>query len=188
MRNLAKSGVVLTLFILLVGVFFYERHVGAVTLIANVSQENNIQENQLSQEENQIPQDNQIPQQDQDTNRQTAKKAESNEVETQDIDVDVEDEAGNMRSFRATAYCLRGRTASGGSVRRGIVAADSRVLPLGTRITMDAGKYSGTYLVADTGGAVRGNKLDVWVPSCSEARTFGRRTVKVKVHGKRRKK
>lgn len=87
------------------------------------------------------------------------------------------------KSFRATAYCLRGRTATGGSVRRGIVAADRRVLPLGTRIQISAGSYSGTYTVADTGGAVRGRILDIWVPSCAEAVRFGRRTVMVSVVG-----
>lgn len=89
------------------------------------------------------------------------------------------------KAFRATAYCLRGRTATGGSVRRGIVAADRRVLPLGTRIQISAGAYSGTYTVADTGGAVRGLILDIWVPSCAEAMRFGRRTVMVSVVGKK---
>jgi 3D (Asp-Asp-Asp) domain-containing protein len=88
------------------------------------------------------------------------------------------------KSFRATAYCLKGRTASGGSVRRGIVAADRRILPLGTRIQISAGAYSGTYTVADTGGSVKGNVLDIWVPSCSEANRFGRRTITVSVLGK----
>ena len=88
------------------------------------------------------------------------------------------------KSFRATAYCLKGRTATGGSVRRGIVAADRRVLPLGTKIQLSAGSYSGTYMVADTGGAVRGNVLDIWVPSCAEANRFGRRSVTVSVLGK----
>ncbi|MGI8786138.1 MAG: 3D domain-containing protein [Pyrinomonadaceae bacterium] len=88
-------------------------------------------------------------------------------------------------SYRATAYCLQGRTATGGSVRRGIVAADTRILPLGTRIQVDAGSYSGTYTVADTGGAVRGRTLDIWVPSCSEARRFGSRRVKVSRMGRK---
>jgi 3D (Asp-Asp-Asp) domain-containing protein len=91
------------------------------------------------------------------------------------------------RSFKATAYCLQGRTASGGGVRRGIVAADPRVLPLGTRIQVSAGSYSGTYTVADTGGAVRGRILDVWVPSCSEAVRFGRKNVMVSVLRKKGK-
>jgi 3D (Asp-Asp-Asp) domain-containing protein len=84
-----------------------------------------------------------------------------------------------VNAFRATAYCLKGRTAMGGSVRRGIVAADPRVLPLGSRIQLSAGSYSGTYTVADTGGAVKGRKLDIWVPSCVEAVRFGRKNVMV---------
>ncbi len=85
------------------------------------------------------------------------------------------------QNFRATAYCLQGRTAVGGGVRRGIVAADPRVLPLGTRIQVSAGSYSGTYTVADTGGAIKGRILDIWVPSCGEAVRFGRKTVSVSI-------
>ncbi len=89
-----------------------------------------------------------------------------------------------VNAFRATAYCLKGRTAMGGSVRRGIVAADPRVLPLGSRIQLSAGSYSGTYTVADTGGAVKGRKLDIWMPSCVEAVRFGRKNVMVSRIGK----
>ena len=88
------------------------------------------------------------------------------------------------KAFTATAFNLKGRMASGGSVRRGIVAADTRVLPLGTRIQISAGAYSGTYTVADTGGAVKGNILDIWMPTPAEKRRFGRRTVSVYVLGK----
>jgi 3D (Asp-Asp-Asp) domain-containing protein len=82
-------------------------------------------------------------------------------------------------SFTATAYCLKGRTALGHGVRRGIIAADPRVLRLGSRINLGAGAYSGEYLVSDTGGAVKGRKIDIWMPSCAEARRFGRRTVTI---------
>jgi 3D (Asp-Asp-Asp) domain-containing protein len=84
-------------------------------------------------------------------------------------------------TFTATAYSLRGRTASGKNVARGIIAADRRVLPIGTRVRIDAGHYSGEYLVADTGGAVRGRKVDIWVPSNGEAMRFGRRGIKLTV-------
>jgi 3D (Asp-Asp-Asp) domain-containing protein len=84
-------------------------------------------------------------------------------------------------TFTATAYSLRGRTANGGAVRRGIIAADRRVLPLGTRVRLEAGSYSGEYVVADTGGAVRGRKIDIWVPQTSEAMRFGRRPVRLTV-------
>ena len=80
-------------------------------------------------------------------------------------------------SFTATAYCLKGRTAMGHGVRRGIIAADPRVLRLGSKVNLNAGPYSGQYLVSDTGGRIKGKKIDIWVASCSEARRFGRRTV-----------
>jgi len=61
-------------------------------------------------------------------------------------------------SYVATAYTLRGRTASGQPVSRGLIAADPRILPLGSRVRLEAGTFSGEYLVADTGGAVRGRR------------------------------
>ena len=83
--------------------------------------------------------------------------------------------------YIATAYSLRGRTASGRYVSQGIIAADPRVLPLGSRVRLEAGAWSGEYLVADTGGAIRGRKIDIWTPSSREAMRFGRRKVKLTV-------
>lgn len=94
---------------------------------------------------------------------------------------DVDASVPPGKPFVATAYSLRGRTASGKQVSRGLIAADRRVLPLGTRVRLDAGRYSGEYLVADTGGAVRGRKIDIWMPHTGEAMRFGRRTVKLTV-------
>jgi 3D (Asp-Asp-Asp) domain-containing protein len=94
------------------------------------------------------------------------------------------------QTYTATAYNLGGRTASGKPVSKGIIAADPGVLPLGTRVRLEAGPYSGEYLVADTGGGVRGRKIDVWVPTTREACRFGRRSVKLTVltyGGKRQK-
>jgi 3D (Asp-Asp-Asp) domain-containing protein len=86
-----------------------------------------------------------------------------------------------FQMFSATAYSLRGRTASGQSVTRGLIAADPRVLPIGTRVRVEAGPWTGEYLVADTGGAIKGRKIDIWTPSSREAMQFGRRAVKLTV-------
>ena len=67
----------------------------------------------------------------------------------------------------------------GHGVRRGIIAADPRVIKLGSKVNLGAGAYSGQYLVSDTGGKIKGKKIDIWVPSCAEARRFGRRTVTI---------
>lgn len=83
--------------------------------------------------------------------------------------------------YSATAYSLRGRTASGKPVARGVIAADPRVLPIGTRVRVEAGAWSGEYIVADTGGAVKGRRIDIWTPTSGEAMRFGRRAVKLTV-------
>jgi len=84
-------------------------------------------------------------------------------------------------NYVATAYSLRGRTASGRPVAKGLIAADPRHLPLGSRVRLQAGAYSGEYLVADTGSLVRGRRIDIWTPTSREAMRFGRRTVKLTV-------
>ena len=93
-------------------------------------------------------------------------------------------------TYTATAYSLRGRTASGMPVSRGLIAADPSVLPIGTRVRVEAGSFSGEYVVADTGGSVKGRRIDIWTPTAREALRFGRRAVKLTVlsfGGKRRK-
>jgi len=85
------------------------------------------------------------------------------------------------QAYIATAYSLRGRTSSGRPATRGLIAADPSVLPLGTRVRLEAGSFSGEYIVGDTGGSVRGRRIDIWTPTANEALRFGRRVVKLTV-------
>ncbi len=76
-----------------------------------------------------------------------------------------------------TQYCLQGTTRRDHPVRPGIVAADPQLFPLAHYVEIFLGRhYLGRYLVDDTGGKVKGATLDIWTPSCSEARRFGRQT------------
>ena len=93
---------------------------------------------------------------------------------------DAESESA-PRSFVATAYNIHGRTASGVYVRRGVIAADPRVLPIGSVVQVKAGNYSGIYTVHDTGRRVKGRSVDIWMPTSHEARSFGRRRIKLQV-------
>jgi 3D (Asp-Asp-Asp) domain-containing protein len=90
----------------------------------------------------------------------------------------------------ATAYCActictgsgNGRTATGAVAQRGVIAVDPKVIPLGSRVYVetDGGGYVyGAAVAADTGGAIRGNKVDLCFNTHSEALAFGRRTVQV---------
>jgi 3D (Asp-Asp-Asp) domain-containing protein len=96
---------------------------------------------------------------------------------------------GPSTNFQATAYALRGRTASGVYVRRGVIAADPRVIPIGSVVQITTPGYSGVYTVHDTGGKIKGRIVDVWVGSNREARIFGRRKIKLHVlrWGKKRR-
>src|SRR3954451_14469359 len=85
-------------------------------------------------------------------------------------------------SYRATAYAQSGTTASGEPTHRHIVAADPDVLPIGSRIRIRrAGKYSGEYVVADTGGKIQGRRLDIYIPSEQACKKFGVKVVQVQV-------
>jgi 3D (Asp-Asp-Asp) domain-containing protein len=86
------------------------------------------------------------------------------------------------RVFIATAHSQEGSAASGEQSRKGTVAADPKVLPLGSLIHITrAGKYSGKYKVIDTGPGVKGRRIDIYMESLREARRFGRRRVRVMV-------
>lgn len=89
--------------------------------------------------------------------------------------------------FTATAYCLTGLTATGDPVKKGVVAADPAILPLGTVIRISgAASYDGTYRVLDTGANIRRHRVDVFIPDCGAARRFGRRPVHVTIVRKAR--
>jgi 3D (Asp-Asp-Asp) domain-containing protein len=92
-------------------------------------------------------------------------------------------EPGALLGFSATAYCKGSTTASGVRVRTGVAAADPAILPVGSVVNIAAGdaKYSGVYTVMDTGPAVQGRELDLYIWSCNEALQFGRRTVQTTV-------
>ena len=168
MKNLVRGGVILSLIGMFV-VFMYAQAKTEVALSsANDSQLklNNIDSSNLGTETD---------------DKKLVKKT----VSESKVVTAAKGAAANRGSFTATAYCLKGRTALGHGVRRGIIAADPRVLRLGSRVNLGAGAYSGQYLVSDTGGAVRGRRIDIWVPSCSEAVRFGRKSIKVSVVGKK---
>ncbi len=92
-----------------------------------------------------------------------------------------------LLSMEATAYAAKtadGRaryTATGRLARRGLVAVDPRVIPLGTRLYIPG---YGEAVAADVGGAIKGMRIDLCFETRSEALRFGRRQVKVYVLSK----
>ncbi len=85
--------------------------------------------------------------------------------------------------FTATAYCKGTTTASGVNVRTGIAAADPDLLPVGSVIQVYklGERYNGIYTIMDTGPAVQGRQIDVYMWSCHEALELGRREIAINV-------
>ncbi|HSF60506.1 MAG TPA: 3D domain-containing protein [Gaiellaceae bacterium] len=79
----------------------------------------------------------------------------------------------------AVAYYLPGRTALGVPVRKGVVAVDPKLIPLGTRLYVPG---YGPGLAADVGIAIKGRLIDLWFPSTAQARKWGRRTVTITIY------
>ncbi|HEY3839023.1 MAG TPA: 3D domain-containing protein [Bryobacteraceae bacterium] len=84
--------------------------------------------------------------------------------------------------FTATAYSTKGNTVKGVQTQPGIVAADPKILPLGSTIRVsDAGKYSGLYVVTDVGTAIVGRRIDIYMAELEDARAFGKKDVTVEL-------
>ena len=85
--------------------------------------------------------------------------------------------SGRPVKFISTAYTYTGsHTAVGAATRRGIVAVDPKVIRLGTRMYIEGYGFA---VAADTGGAIKGKKIDVFLKTPHEAVKWGRRLVNV---------
>jgi 3D (Asp-Asp-Asp) domain-containing protein len=86
-------------------------------------------------------------------------------------------------SLSSTMYCLKGEMRTGVRTRDGMAAGDPRVLPLGSvvRVSWPDGRPIGIFVIMDTGGAIRGMDIDLYVDSCAEARRWGRHQVVAEV-------
>ncbi|WP_394531651.1 peptidoglycan-binding protein [Priestia aryabhattai] len=83
-----------------------------------------------------------------------------------------------------TAYCAgcSGITATGIDLRsnpnRKVIAVDPRVIPLGSRVYVEG---YGEAIAGDTGGAIKGTRVDLFMASQSSALNWGRKTVKLQI-------
>jgi len=83
----------------------------------------------------------------------------------------------------ATAYSNHSNTATGRKPVRNeggvsTIAVDPSVVPLGSKVYVEGYGYA---IAADTGGAIKGNKIDIYLNSSSECNDWGRRSVKLLV-------
>ncbi|HEU5140577.1 MAG TPA: peptidoglycan-binding protein [Bacillales bacterium] len=117
----------------------------------------------------------------------TSKASEPEKEKTADVDRNTDDKSVRtfyVESTAYTAYCpgCSGITATGINLIKNpdakVIAVDPDVIPLGSTVWVEGYGYA---VAGDTGGAIDGKKIDVFIPSHSDAMHWGRRTVKIKV-------
>lgn len=95
------------------------------------------------------------------------------------IDAQVSRGGYDIRTMEATAYSWTGnKTASGVWPEVGVVAVDPEVIPLGTQMYVEG---YGPAIAADTGGDIKGNRIDLYMATEDECWEFGRQMVRVKI-------
>jgi len=111
-------------------------------------------------------------------------------VGTKDLSLQVSrgaDESGKEYYVSATAYTAycngcSGKTATGLNLRANpnmkVIAVDPRIIPLGAKVYVEGYGYA---VAADTGGAIRGYKIDVFMSSNQDCYRWGRKKVKIKI-------
>ena len=88
----------------------------------------------------------------------------------------------NASAYTASCTGCSGITATGINLKANpnqkVISVDPNVIPLGSRVWVEG---YGEAIAGDTGGAIKGNKIDVFIPTQQEALNWGRKTVKVKI-------
>ena len=113
-------------------------------------------------------------------------KTNTNTSESKTNNVSTNENTGSWIKFTATGYCscskccgkITGNTASGTKATAGRTVAMSSKYSFGTKVEI---KGYGTYVVEDRGGAIKGNKIDIYFASHQDALNFGKKTVYLRV-------
>jgi 3D (Asp-Asp-Asp) domain-containing protein len=85
-------------------------------------------------------------------------------------------------AYTASCEGCSGITATGVNIKdnpdKKVISVDPSVIPLGSEVYVEGYGYA---VAADTGGAIKGNKIDVFIPDKQDAINWGKQQVEVKV-------
>ena len=84
-------------------------------------------------------------------------------------------------SVVATAYATGTITATGTKPKWGTIAVDPKIIPYGTKVYIP--QFGRTFIANNTGGAIKGNKIDIFMNTKKECYNWGRRTIEIQILG-----
>lgn len=82
-------------------------------------------------------------------------------------------------TVEATAYTYTGcKTATGITPYQGVIAVDPRIIAMGSKVYVEGYGYA---VAADTGGDIKGNRVDLFFPNLRQCINWGRKPVKLHI-------
>jgi 3D (Asp-Asp-Asp) domain-containing protein len=88
---------------------------------------------------------------------------------------------GQNMKVVATAYAGHGITSTGTTPKWGTIAVDPSVIPYGTKVYIP--QFDKTFIAEDTGSAIKGNKIDIYMNDEGSANNWGRKTIDIYIVG-----
>lgn len=114
--------------------------------------------------------------------KQTSSKKVAKTPSRSDDDNVVKEITVSASAYTANCNGCSGITSTGINLKRNpdvkVIAVDPSIIPLGTKVYVEGYGYA---IAGDTGGSIKGNKIDVFFPDKSEAYKWGRKQVKIKI-------
>lgn len=89
--------------------------------------------------------------------------------------------SGRLMTVNASAYSGHSITATGTTPKWGTIAVDPSVIPYGTKVYIP--KFDMVFTAEDCGGAIKGNKIDIFMNSESDCTNFGRQNIEIQILG-----
>lgn len=84
-------------------------------------------------------------------------------------------------SVVASAYTGYSTTSTGQKPVWGTIAVDPKIIPYGTKVYIP--QFGRTFIANNTGGAIKGNKIDIFMNTKKECYNWGRRTIEIQILG-----
>ena len=105
----------------------------------------------------------------------------SNESSKTEETTSSNNNSGRLMTVNASAYSGHTITATGTTPKWGTIAVDPSVIPYGTKVYIP--KFDMVFTAEDCGGAIKGNKIDIFMNSEADCVNFGRQNIEIQILG-----
>ena len=120
-------------------------------------------------------------------NNVVEEKTNNNVVDKNEVENNTKEEStsnnktGRLMTVNASAYSGHSVTSTGTTPKWGTIAVDPSVIPYGTRVYIP--KLDMVFTAEDCGGAIKGNKIDIFMNNEADCNNFGRQNIEIQILG-----